>query len=162
MTEEQRITEYVEKVFDMYKLSKDGLLYETPYFDEHYNLELIKLSVFKDGIIDDETITKISNKLGLTKEEILSTDMNAAKKYIVKYPFINLYNEFYKAKGLNSMYKMEGKTFNDILEAAIFVSDYDVKNNMRYDYDDIAKRLVKLLSEIDEYLPGTSYHDKGS
>ena len=68
MNEVQKITEFVEQVFDMYQVNK----YEFFFTYDERTQEEIPLDLFPTGRIDDETLKRISVRLGLSAKAILT------------------------------------------------------------------------------------------
>lgn len=86
----ERISRYVEDVFDQYGMNKDRFFFDYDVeADEQYPIPL-----FPNGNPDEETLNRISTQLGISKDEILSMDSDAAKRYWDKYEFFPLYSDF--------------------------------------------------------------------
>ena len=151
MSKIKDVTKFVNEVFDMYGLNKFGFFYD---YDEG---EYFEIPLFLYNKMDDDTLNRISIKLGLTKEEIINRDMVAAKRYWNKYPFFHLYSEYLSQWSWDSRYGDKKPTAEEILLNAIFGDGKGVGVKERYDYQNVIKRLNEQLIEFDKLLPGT-YH----
>lgn len=152
MKQIETVTEYVSKLFERYSMSD----YEfTHYFDDDTE-EMLETPLFPYGISDDETLEKISINFGITKEEILSIDENAATRYWNKYKFFSLYKKYLHLWEWNQKYKDPEPTAEDFLINAIFTENEGIPIRLRHPR--IKERLISKLKEYDRVFPGT-YHD---
>lgn len=152
------IEKYVKELFDMYQLSKLGFFVEMD--EDPDSLDLVPIQLFPDDEVNDETLNRLSIKLGLTPEEIINCDKKAARRYWNKYPFFRLYSLFLDECQWNSKYKEKVLTEENLL-AAIFNDDFKYPAERRYDYASVKDRLIKKLRDIDIYMPGT-FHSEAS
>ena len=91
----EEVEKYIERVFDLYHIDKEGFFYETSFDGKDFvDGRRIELSLFPFGIIEEKTLNRVSIALGLSKEEIISMDNDAAFRYWDKYPFFRLYSEY--------------------------------------------------------------------
>ncbi len=152
-----KISQFVEYVFDLYNMDKLGFFFD--YDEETYSEERIYLFPFKKP--DDETLYRISVQLGITKEEILSMDRDAAKRYWNKYEFFMLYNEFLTASWWYAKYKDEMPSAEERLMRAIFSEKEDIYSDFekRYNGKDLFNRINEKLKIIDSVVPGTIHKD---
>lgn len=155
MSDIEKISEFVEAVFDRYKISK----YEFFFTFNDRTMEEIPQPLFPSGELDDETLHKITTCIGLTKDEIINTDMQAAKKYWDKYPFFHLYHQYMAAWSWHQNFIGEMPTAVELFMKAIFSDEDDIRGEHRYDMDGLRARLINTLKEIDQALPGTYHQD---
>lgn len=149
----KNISHYVIDLFNRYHMNADGFLFE---WDED-NQEEVSKPLFRNGIIDNDTIYSLCVHFGLTPQEILSTDANAAMRYWNKYPFFMYYDDFLHRLSWNNQYKDPMPTPEQILMNAIFNDDNDngfLNANKRYNYSNVEDRLYKLLDDYDKVIPG--------
>lgn len=154
MNDIQKITDFVEHVFDRYQASK----YDFFYTYEGRAMKEVRQPLFPAGELDDETLRRITNYLGLTKEEIINMDMQAAMKYWNKYPFFHLYRKYMDAWSWHQNFIGKMPTVEELFLKAIFSDEDDIRGEHRYDMNDIRTRLLSTLKEIDQAIPGT-YHE---
>lgn len=148
-----QVSNFVEEIFDLYHLNKLGFFYDIN--DDTF--EDYDIPLFPNGEIDDETMTRLSIVLGLTKEEILELDDGVAMyKYWNKYPFFKLYDLFLDTWAWNSRYK-ERKITEEILLKKLFDEndEYQYPVEERYDYEDVKHRMFDMLKEMEKYISGT-------
>lgn len=154
MNEVQKITEFVEQVFDLYQVNK----YEFFFTYDERTQEEIPLDLFPTGRIDDETLKRISVRLGLSAKAILTMDMAEAKKYWNKYPFFKLYHEYMGSWSWYQHFTDKKPTAAEMLLNAIFAEEKGIRGTPRYDMKNLTERLITKLKEIDQAIPGT-YHN---
>jgi len=154
MTKKEQVTKYVKYIFNLYDANKQDFFFVC---DEE-TWEHIEIPLFPRRRIDNETLERISVHLGLTKEEILNMDKQAAKRYWNKYPFFRLYKEFMRNWAWQSRYKSELPTTEELLLTAIFTEEDELPFEERYDYPAVKERMIQKLKEIDVVIPGT-YHE---
>lgn len=154
MNDIQKITDFVEHVFDRYQASK----YDFFFTYEGRASEQVRQPLFPTGELDDDTLRRISNHIGLTKNEIITMDMKAAMKYWNKYPFFRLYRKYMDAWSWHQNFIGEMPTVEELFLKAIFSDKDDIRGEHRYDMNDLRARLVSTLKEIDQAIPGT-YHE---
>lgn len=152
MNKATTISKFVEDVFEMYDISKFGVFVDLD--DE--TMEEIVVPLFPSNKINEESLARISTVLGLTNEEIIDRNMDAAKRYWHKYPFFKLRHEYNNVLAWNSRYQ-ETPSAEEILMKAIFTDDA-IDAQERYDYQSVKKRLIQQLKDMDKLVPGT-YHD---
>lgn len=153
MSNIEQITTYISDLFELYHMNTYG-------FFEDYDDELeesVEVPLFRFGEIDDETLQKLSANFGLTKEEILNTDEEAAKKYWNKYPFFRLFRDYLAQWKWNQQFKDPMPSAEELLLNAIFTDNEGYPVRVRYNMSSVKERLINQLKEIDEYMPGT-YH----
>ena len=153
MSKVQAITEFVEQVFDLYQLNKFGFFFK---YDDRTQ-EQIPTNLFHAGEIDEETLNRISVCTGLSPEAILRTDLEEAKRYWRKYPFFRLYHEYMESWGWYQHFSDQKPTAAEMLLNALFAEEKGIRGTPRYDMNDLTKRLVDKLKDIDKAIPGT-YH----
>lgn len=154
MNDVQKISEFVEQIFDRYDLDKCDFFY---YLDD-YSMNHIPRPLFPTGQIDDETLCRISIRTGLTKDEIINMDRQAAVKYWNKYPFFPLYDQYLSAWSWHQNFVGNQPTAEELLIRAIFSDDgCNFNDKRRYAPQDLRKRLIETIKEIDRVVPGT-YH----
>ena len=146
-----QVANFVEEIFDLYHLNKYGFFIDS---DED-TWEYYDIPLFPNGEIDDDTLSRVSIKLGLTPDEILSLDEDVKYKYWDMFPFFQLYDSFLETWAWNSRYKEKVITEEAFLKAVFTEDTSGLLASERYDYPAVAKRMVEQLKEMDEYLPGT-------
>lgn len=149
------VTMFVNEVFDLYGLSKFEFFYD---YDEG---EYFEIPLFPYNKMDEDTLNRISIKLGLTRDEILNRDMDAAKKYWNKYQFFSLYSEYLSQWHWDSRYDQKKPSAEEIVFNKIFGDGKGIPVKERYDYQDIKKRMIEQLIEFDKLMPGI-YHNNAS
>ena len=179
MSELSLLTEYVDRVFKLYGADRLGFFED---FDGD-SADTVEIPLFRPSEADDETLSRISIYLGLTKQEILGRDEAAAKRYWDKYPFFQLHKEYKKQWWWHSRYKVNEDALKRIhAEAEKNAKQPDVreKNTLtleemiakikreklkpsvideRYDQESVKIRLVEKLREIDAVMPG-AFHER--
>lgn len=149
----KQVANFVEEIFDLYHLSKFGFFYDV---DED-TFEEYEIPLFSSGEIDDTTLNRLSIKLGLTIDEILSCDDVVKEKYWSKYPFLKLYDLFLDEWYWNARYKKP--TTDEALLYAIFNETSEIPAEKRYDYKSVEERMLTQLKELDEFMPGTFHQN---
>lgn len=139
----KQISAFVKKVLSAYGIDDVRGLISGSEPSEEVNIE------------DEDTIKTVSIMTGLSREEILNTDEEAAKKYWKKYPFFMLERQLISDYSYAMRYKKTSAEKK--LANAVNKDKYDEKQEKRYHTDNIKTRLVNQLLEIDKYMPGT-YH----
>ena len=66
MNDIQEITQYLEQIFDLYMVNKYDFFF---VYDERTQ-EQIPITPFPNGEVDDESLKKVSDCLGITKDEL--------------------------------------------------------------------------------------------
>ena len=163
MIDKKSVTEYVERVFELYGLDKLDFFYtwddeDSDPFD--FPLNYMAIPLFIDGFESEEdTIQRVSQHLGLTRQEIISCDKRAAFRYWDKYPYFNLHDEFLETWIWNANYKSDRPKAEEILIGCLF----DINPNLedRYNFDDVNRRFYDQLQEAakfdQRYFPDNSY-----
>ena len=157
MNKVEKISQYVEDVFDQYGMNKDRFFFDYDVVaDEKHPIPL-----FPNGDPDEETLGRISTQLGITKDEILSMDSDAAKRYWNKYEFFQLYGRFSVVWQWYSQFKDEMPSAKELLIKAIFSDKDNIYSDYqrRYDFESIRERLNAKLNEINQYIPGTVHEN---
>ena len=150
-----KITDYVSDLFDRYCMHSFGFFSD---YDEDTD-STVEVPLFRTGMVDDETLEKISIHFGLTKEEIKNTDANAAERYWNKYPFFSLYHQYRHLWAWNQQYKDPEPTATERLMNAIFGDNKGISVRVRYDLASVKERLIEQLKEYDKLIPGTYHED---
>ena len=153
MNDIQEITQYLEQIFDLYMVNKYDFFF---VYDERTQ-EQIPITPFPNGEVDDESLKKVSDCLGITKDEILRMDAKAARKYWNKYPFFRLYHKYMDSWDWYRHFENEMPTPGELLLNAIFSETEAIQGTPRYDMNDLYNRLIAQLKEVDQAIPGT-YH----
>ena len=102
MKQIEKVTEYVSKLFDLYSMNDYGFFRN---FDDDIE-EVVETPLFPYGVLDDETLEKISINFGISKEEILS--LAAAVERFSTHPI---------AESILAAYEKDVKTMTDALVA---------------------------------------------
>ena len=149
MNKVNQVSEFVERIFEIYNFDKADFFYK--WDDEEF--ENYEIPLFPNGEFDDEILNRLSIKLGLTVDEILSLDDVVAYKYWEKYKYFELYDSFLEVCDWNFKYKEQPTA----IQALLHSFGAETSAQRRYDYNDIKERMINLLKEMDAYMPGT-YH----
>lgn len=157
MKSKEQVTQYVRDYFDRYELN-DYDFFVSSEEDEYGRSEKVNIPLFPFDEMDAETLSRISLHMGVSTEEILNCDEQAATRYLHKYPFIHLFKAYKERYEWYSHYKTEFPSAKEWLLNAIFTENPGYPVKMRYDYADIKGRLIDKLKEIDAVMPGT-YHE---
>lgn len=149
MDKKELISEYVERVFELYGLNKFEFFYDID--DDSESLDRFAIPLFVEGFeSEEETIFRVSQYLGLTPEEIINRDKLAALKYWDKFPFFSLHNDFIDSWVWNAQYKNSKPTAEDMLLGALF----DIPlGEARYDFKSVTERFHEQLKVAAEYDP---------
>lgn len=147
----EQITEFVKKIFERYRVL-DTEFFTT--YDDDENC-MVDCPLFPYGKIDDDTLERLSVHLGLTKQEILNMDESASLRYWNKYPFFRLSWNYLESWNWYAHCKGEYPTAEDFLINAIFTENEGYPAKRRYQYQDVKKRLISKLKELDAFMPGT-------
>lgn len=156
--DKEKISEYVERVFELYGLNKYDFFYT--YNDE--TVEDVIIPLFdEDRESISETLIRISLFTGLTEHEITTMDKRAALKYWNKFPFFSLYNEFLAKWIWYAQFKSEQPTPAELLFSKLF--DQKLHLEKRYDANNITNRLIIKLKELSVfdssyYVPNSNLH----
>ena len=147
------ITNFVADTFDLYNCSKRD------FFDMYDDEEdkIVEIPLFQNNVLDEETLTRLSIHLGMTKQEILDMNEDAAGRYWNKYPFFYLLSEYISYCEWYSHYEGERPSPAELLLNVIFTNNKGYPAKKKYSEQDIIKRLVAELKEIDKYIPGTHH-----
>lgn len=150
MTKAQRIEEYIKDCFKTYCIDI------SEFFSVVTDNEEAQDICWTDnkGKIDMRTVQYASELLGISVEDILALNDEAAAKWWRKYPYLWHLHSF------NYAYEKSffGKGYDSIkMVEAIFDTKLNCPYPPRYNFNDIKKRLEDELKEIDKSLPGT-YH----
>lgn len=157
MKSKEQVTQYVKDYFERYDLN-DYDFFVSSEADEYGRSERIAIPLFPFDEMDEETLSRISLYTGLSTEEILNCDEQAATRYLEKYPFVHLFKIYKERCEWYSLYKTDFSSAKEWLLNAVFTKKNGCPVEMRYNYDDIKGRLIDKLKEIDEVMPGT-YHE---
>lgn len=152
MTKAQRIEEYIRDCFKTYSIDIGEFFSEVTGDEKAQDI----CRTDGKGKIDMRTVQYASELLGISVEDILALNDEAAAKWWRKYPYLwhlHSYNYAYEksffGKGYDSMKLLE----------AIFDTKLGGPYPPRYNLKDVANRLEITLQEIDKSLPGTYHKD---
>ena len=99
--------------------------------------------------MDDDTLEKISVHTGLTKEEIINNDEDAAKKYWNKYSFFSFYKQFKTNEEFQFKHRFGTFSPKENLVNAIFGDVFGTDDIDRYSVESIIQRLKKQLKNLE-------------
>lgn len=153
MSKIEKVTSYVLDLFELYHMNTYGFLED---YDDELE-ESVEVPLFRFGEMDEETLQKLSVNFGITKDEILNTDEDAAKRYWNKYPFFRLFRDYLAQWEWYQQFKDPMPSAEDLLLNAIFTENEGYPVRVRYNMSSVKERLINQLKEIDKYMPGT-YH----
>ncbi len=157
MIDKELITEYVERVFELYGLDKADFFYDAIGEDEEDD---VILDLFDENYeSEDSTLERISTFLGLTKQEIMNADKRAAFRYWDNFPFFALHDEFIETWIWNTRHKGHKPTEVEKLISAVFGSKLELED--RYDYKKVYERLFDKLKEAAAFDPRYYSPDSG-
>lgn len=157
MKSKEQVTQYVKDYFDRYELNDYGFFVSSNE-DEYGRAVRINIPLFPFDEMDAETLSRISLHTGLSTEEILNCDEQAATRYIHKYPFIYLFKAYKARCEWYSHYTTEFPSLEQYLLNAVFTQAPEPVVEMRYDYADVKRRMIDKLKEIEAVMPGI-YHE---
>ena len=80
-----RVTRYIRDLFVLYHLDGENLIDTS----EDIPTDRVSVSVFKDRMIDEWTMSRLSLISGFSEEELLSMSAQTARKYREQYPFFH-------------------------------------------------------------------------
>ncbi len=154
MTKAQRIEEYIKDCFEAFHLNYK----EYYYFEfEEGNPEEI-LWADEKGKISVSAVEHASEILGISTENILACSKEARMKWLRKYPFFwcvpgyeYSYEKSFYAPGFEKLRLIE----------RIFDSDLHEQYPVRFDYDDVVRRMIEKL-KLQECVEPGSYHEGAS
>ena len=153
MNQAKDIAAFVKKALTTFSISGNGYFYTI----DSVTGKRIPQELFFCDVVTDSVLDRLSVDLGISKQDILEMNEEPLKAYYAKYPFFRLYRNYI------SEWERQREFSDDLsaeehLIAAIFGEKSQLKMEKRYDYEDVRKRLVKLLKEMDKVMPGT-YHE---
>lgn len=114
--------------------------------------------IFSGKEIDEETLTKLSSIIGLTRDEILNCDKKAAKRMYQKYKYFDLREGYEIAEHIAQYAPGQAEA---ILVNAIFNLDDSPSRlvpKITTSKKEIEKRLIAYLKDKAQYFP-KEYHD---
>ena len=153
--EHEKVERFLKDTFHRYLLNYDGF-----FLEENENGEFVPLPLYKNGEIQKDILSKSAKILGLNENDILSCNVNAARKWYRKFPFFELLNQFNVCRDLS--FGEEVGYRNDREKALQYIKSvcegYIVEEPKSYDSDYIRERMVDMLKNANELLPGT-YHE---
>lgn len=141
----ERIKEFVRESMNLYDLPYDE------FFGEISDDKFIEKRIVEEEIINDELLDKAAKILGVDKQELVSINEDAIDRWYKQYPFFRCKHEFEEAYE-RSFRKRDRKG-----RVAVTVNNLIEGYQDRYDMDDVMRRVVIQLQEIDKVMPGT-YH----
>ena len=78
-----RVTRYIRDLFELYHLDGGDMI----DMSADIPIDRVSISVFKDRMIDEWTMSRLSLASGFSTEELLSLQPRTARKYRERYPF---------------------------------------------------------------------------
>ena len=153
MNQAKDIEAYVKKALATFSISGNGYFYTI----DSRTGRRIPQDLFFCDVVTDSVLERLSVDMGVSKQDILEMNEEPLKAYYTRYPFFRLYRKYI------SEWERQREFSDDLsaeehLIAAIFGEKSQLKIEKRYDYEDVRKRLVKLLKEMDKVMPG-AYHE---
>lgn len=146
MNKKEKITKFVEKVFNKYQVSLNLIKFISG--DEGEG------PVFKEREADEKTVEIIANMFGVEPKVIENCDEKRIFEVYNKYPFFRYIKEFRECEFFAYYDKTEIETKN--LLNAIFGNNYDThKITPKYTPEKIAGRLKNYLLDMDKVIAGT-------
>lgn len=156
LSKAKQVSIFVEEMFDLYHINRFGFFSEL----DDDTFEEYEIPLFPSEEIDNDIMRRLSIKLGLSENEILSLDETVKYKYWNKYSFFKLYDLFLETWSWNSQYKEKMSP----IEALLYMFENEtcsIPIEERYDYKSVKKRLIEQLKEMDVFMPGT-FHANAS
>ncbi len=137
---------FLEDCFGLYSLTYDRFFAD---YDEYGERSVRPL--YEKGEISQEILGRSAMILGMTAEEILSLNREAAMREYRKYPFFAHLRKFrlLRKRSLYGEHLAEA-----LLRRAIFPAE-KVHLPARYDEEDLRRRMIARLEEAEAFLPGT-------
>lgn len=149
MARAEKIEEFIRECFEMYGLDYEEFADSSA--DVRNNPK--KFLEIKDGL-NMYGVTEAAKVLGVSPEALLNMDEDAAAKWYKKYPY------FFHITGFDQAYR---RSFHDDSYDTIRLLEVLFNKKpcapTRYNYDDVLRRLISLLKEIDKSIPGTYHED---
>lgn len=146
MSKKEKITKFVEKVFNEYQISTN--LIKLVRGDDEES------PIFKEREADKRTIEIIANMFGVEPKVIENCDEERIFEVYNNYPFFKYIKEF-RACEYYANYDNEEIQTQGMLNA-IFGSNYDTNEiTPKYIPEKIVGRLKNYLSDMDKLVPGT-------
>ena len=150
MTKAQLIEEYIKECFETYGVPIEEFF---SYQDED-GYEDIDWTDGK-GKINMKAVNYASELLGISVDEILTRSDEAMAKWWKKYPYL-WHRKAFEYSYARTFY---GKGYDDMrLLEAIFDTKLEQPYPTRFDYDDVVRRMIKQLKELNISIPG-AYHE---
>lgn len=152
MIKAQKVERYIKECFDELSINyKEYFYYD---YEDNGNYEDIYW-IDESGNINMDAVAHASKILGISVADILSTNEGALLKWLKKYRYFWDIKPFYMA------YKKSlcDDSFDTCrLMEVVFDIEDEVNYNSCFNYEDITKRLIMQLRDIDKLLPGTFHH----
>lgn len=155
MDEVKRITEFATSIFNMYGLPKIGFLRD---YDEESD-EVVDIPLFVGDVADIATIDRLAIHFGMTDEEIVNCDEQAARRFWNKYPFFYLFDKYLDTWAWSSRFMGKEPTLLERFNWAIWGGKEGFPVTRRYYFSEVKTRLIEKLKEIDAVVPGTFHKD---
>lgn len=153
MSKVEEVSKYIKSIFDLYGMNDYGFFCDTRDGEPY---DVVPVELFKDGEIDGYVLGKVALHTGFSKDELLSLNKNVRTKYLRKFPFFKHLIDYKVALDWDEKYKEAPA--ERALKNIFRTGEESQDNGMRYDEEDIMRRLVAELQEIDRIIPGT-WHD---
>ena len=86
----EEVTKYIDDIFKLYGLSEYGFFFDT----SSETLDVVPVSLFKSGKIEDDVLERVTLYTGFSKDELLEADRSKIDKYLKVFPFFSYYKEY--------------------------------------------------------------------
>lgn len=147
--ENAHIKYFLEDCFERYSMK-----YRWFFYKENANGDRQPLALFNNGVISEKILSHSAEILGMTTDEILSQDKDAACRWYKKYPFFAHLNRFNSLRS-RSFY---GEGVEEALLLKAIFGDKAGDLPQRYDDSEIRARMIVMLKKANGFLPGI-YHE---
>lgn len=144
----EEVTKYIDDIFKLYGLSEYGFFFDT----SSETLDVVPVSLFKSGKIEDDVLERVTLYTGFSKDELLEADRSKIDKYLKVFPFFSYYKEYRATLDWDENFTASP---GEIFLNRIFSLDSKKKQYHRYSEKSIKERLVRNLKEINTMVPGT-------
>lgn len=151
MTKSKMVEQFIRDSMEMYSIGYSEFFSEYSIEED----ELLELPIAIGDSLNMELVEKAAIVLGTSPEALIQLDGEEIRKWYKKYFFFEhrtafelAYADTYLSDNVKAMRLMN----------VLFDTTFSQKQVLRFDYENVRSRLVKLLKEIDGIVPGT-FHE---
>lgn len=144
-----QITMFLDECFEQYSMK-----YEWFFSEYDGDNKRTVLPLFQDGVISEKILVRAAEILGMTTDEILSQNNEAALRWYKKYPFFAHLLHFHNLRV--GSFHGEGFFTAHLIKAIFGENSCDYPEH--YDEAAIRTRMIEALKNANGFLPGT-FHE---